>query len=319
MNPAPLARLLPVWAALLSPQGKILFDFLVTEGDGALLLDVAAPAAELLLRKLKMYRLRARVEIEARPQLGVYVNLSGHPDIRPTPYADRAITFPDPRHPGLGLRSIGAHAEMPANLPGPAAYHQERLRLCIPEGSDFGTEKIFALDAGLEELHGVSFTKGCYIGQELTARTHYRALIKKRLMPVTVAANVAPGTPIHTGDGLEAGEHAQAGGLAAAGGPDEDEELPLGDVKVQVGDGGLGAAGVDERDVVVVDALGHGASIPSTGRNVPDDPSGRCRPDRAGHGRACKASPPPARWRPLLRPAHATALHGNEVVPYIKS
>ncbi len=201
-----------LYTALLSPQGKILFDFLVTEGDGALLLDVAAPAAELLLRKLKMYRLRARVEIEARPQLGVYVNLSGHPDIRPTPYADRAITFPDPRHPGLGLRSIGAHAEMPANLPGPAAYHQERLRLCIPEGSDFGTEKIFALDAGLEELHGVSFTKGCYIGQELTSRMKHRATARKRILHVAAQTDLPPpGTSLRRAD-TEIGELISAQG-----------------------------------------------------------------------------------------------------------
>src|SRR5579883_1018541 len=80
-----------IYTALLSPQGKILFDFLATEGDGALLLDVARDSLEPLLKKLKIYRLRAKVEIEARPQLGVFWNLKGHPDNRPTPYSERAI------------------------------------------------------------------------------------------------------------------------------------------------------------------------------------------------------------------------------------
>lgn len=174
-----------LYTALLSPQGKILFDFFVTEGDGALLLDCARDSREILLRKLKMYKLRARIEIEARDQLGVYSNLNGHPENRAVAYADRAVTFPDPRLAALGFRSIGARAEMPANLPGPRAYHEMRLALGVPEARDFGFEKIFALDAGLEELHGVSFTKGCYIGQELTSRMKHRATARKRILTIT--------------------------------------------------------------------------------------------------------------------------------------
>lgn len=195
-----------LYTALLSPQGKILFDFLVTEGEGALLLDVARDSGEALLKKLKMYRLRAKLEIELRPQLGVYVDLKGHPDNRPTPYADRAVSFPDPRLAALGVRSIGALAEMPANLPGPHQYHETRLDLGVPEAGDFGFEKIFALDAGLEELHGVSFTKGCYIGQELTSRMKHRATARKRILTVTADGPLpAPGTAITRGD-AEIGE-----------------------------------------------------------------------------------------------------------------
>jgi tRNA-modifying protein YgfZ len=189
-----------LYTALLSPQGKILFDFLVTEGDGALLLDVARDSAEALLRRLKMYKLRAKVEIEARPQLGVFLNLKGHPSNRPTPYAERAVSFTDPRSPELGVRSIGAIAEMPANLPGPHGYHQRRLKLGVPEAGDFGTEKIFALDAGLDELNGVSFTKGCYVGQELTSRMKHRATARKRILGVTgETALPAAGTTIRRG------------------------------------------------------------------------------------------------------------------------
>ena len=104
-----VGRLAPgtgLYAALLTPQGKILFDFLLAEGDGALLLDCAAAQAEALLKRLTMYRLRAKIGIALRPQLSVYVGLSGRP-------AGRAVTFPDPRLAALGPRSIGAAAEMP--------------------------------------------------------------------------------------------------------------------------------------------------------------------------------------------------------------
>jgi len=194
-----------LYTALLSPQGKILFDFLMTEGDGALLLDVALETRDALLKKLKMYKLRAKLEIEARDQLAVFVDLKGHPQNRVVPYADRAVSFPDPRLAALGMRSIGARAEMPANLPGPRAYHQHRLALAVPEGSDFGFEKIFALDAGLAELNGVSFTKGCYIGQELTSRMKHRATSRKRILTVRAEAPL-PASGAVTKGGTEIGE-----------------------------------------------------------------------------------------------------------------
>ena len=194
-----------LYTGLLSPQGKILFDFLVTEGDGALLLDVARDARDALLKKLKMYRLRAKLEIEARDQLAVFVDLETHPQNRVVSYADRAVSFPDPRLAALGTRSIGARAEMPNNLPGPRAYHQHRLALGVPEGGDFGFEKIFALDAGLAELNGVSFTKGCYIGQELTSRMKHRATSRKRILTVKAEAPL-PASGIVAKGGAEIGE-----------------------------------------------------------------------------------------------------------------
>ena len=209
-----LAPGMGLYTALLSPQGKILFDFLVTEGDGALLLDVAREQRDALLKKLKMYRLRSKVEIEPRDQLGVYVDLAGHPDNRALSYADRAVSFPDPRHPGLGLRSTGAIAEMPANLPGPRVYHQHRLDLGIPEARDFGFEKIFALDAGLAELNGVSFSKGCYIGQELTSRMKHRATSRKRILTVT-AEGPLPAEGAVTKGGTEIGELISSHGQTA--------------------------------------------------------------------------------------------------------
>lgn len=203
-----------LYTALLSAQGKILYDFFVTEGDGALLIDCARASRDALLRKLKMYKLRARVEIEAREPLAVYSNLKGHPENRTTSYADRAVTFADPRLSALGMRSIGAIAEMPANLPGPRGYHEMRLALGVPEASDFGFEKVFALDAGLEELRGVSFTKGCYIGQELTSRMKHRATTRKRILIVTAQCDL-PGSGPLTRGGSEIGEILSAHGHTA--------------------------------------------------------------------------------------------------------
>jgi folate-binding protein YgfZ len=177
-----LAPGLGIYATLLSPQGKILFDFLIVEGDGALLLDCVAATAETLVKKLKQYRLRAKIEIALRPQLAVYAGLTGRP-------GERAISFADPRIAQLGPRCIGAVAEMPADLPGPANYHATRLDLGVPEGGDFGQDRIFALDAGLDELHAIAFDKGCYVGQELTARMKHRGTDRKRIL--TVSAETA--------------------------------------------------------------------------------------------------------------------------------
>jgi folate-binding protein YgfZ len=166
-----------IYAALLTPQGKILFDFILAEGDGALLLDCAANTLNALIKRLKLYRLRAKVEIEPRDQLGVYVGLTGRA-------AERGNGFADPRLAELGPRFISAVAEMPEHIGTAENYHEWRLRLGVPESGDFGSDKVFALDAGLDELHAVSFTKGCYVGQELTARMKHRGTARKRVLPV---------------------------------------------------------------------------------------------------------------------------------------
>jgi folate-binding protein YgfZ len=197
-----LNRLAPgagLYAALLTPQGKILFDVLIAEGDGAVLLDCAATAAGDLVKRLTLYRLRAKIGIAIRPQLGVYAGLSGRP-------AERAITFPDPRMAALGPRSIGALAEMPDYLEGPAAYHAARLMLGVPEGADFGNGEIFALDAGLEDLHGVAFDKGCYVGQELTARMKHRGNARKRVLVIRAECSLPKAGERITAAEMEIGE-----------------------------------------------------------------------------------------------------------------
>ena len=166
-----------VYAALLTPQGKILFDFLIAGGDGALLIDCHRNGRDALIKRLSMYKLRAKVQIEAREQLAVLAGLTGPP-------ADRGVTFEDPRLPALGHRTIGARAEMPTATDTAAHYHARRLEFAIPEANDFGSDRMFALDANLDELHAIDFEKGCYVGQELTARMKHRGTARKRLLLV---------------------------------------------------------------------------------------------------------------------------------------
>jgi hypothetical protein len=166
-----------IYAALLTPQGKILFDFLITEGEAALLIDCHRDARDALVKRLSMYKLRAKAQVEARDQLAVFVGLTGHP-------AERGITFEDPRLPALGRRTIGARAEMPDIVANAQAYHAHRVALGVPEAGDFGSDRMFALDADLDELHAVDFEKGCYVGQELTARMKHRGTARKRLLRI---------------------------------------------------------------------------------------------------------------------------------------
>jgi len=181
-----------IYAALLTPQGKILFDFLIAEGDGALLIDCARAGRDALAKRLSMYRLRAKVTIEPRDQLEVLAEWGGDG-------ARYAIAFDDPRLPALGRRAIGAAGEMPAAALDAAAYRSRRVALGVPESGDFGSDRMFALDADLDELHAISFDKGCYVGQELTARMKHRGTARKRLLPVECASGTqlpGPGTPI---------------------------------------------------------------------------------------------------------------------------
>ena len=188
-----------VWAALLTPQGKYLADFfLFAEGD-RLLLDVAADRAELLVQKLSRFKLRSKVALAVLPGWGVQ---AGWGD---APAPEAAVAAPDPRLPEAGWRALSP-APLPADA-GAADYHRHRLALGLPDGApDLEPEKSVLLEAGFDELGGVSWSKGCYMGQELTARTKYRGLLKRRLFPVAVEGPLPPvGTPVMR-EGAEVGE-----------------------------------------------------------------------------------------------------------------
>jgi folate-binding protein YgfZ len=200
-----------IWAALLTPQGRFLNDmFVVEDGAGTFLLETERERAPALAKKLKMYTLRSKVTVEDRGDTTEVAVIFGAGAEKPLPVAG-ATTFVDPRLPELGGRVL-APVGQTATLLGLreaalADYEALRLRLGVPDGSrDLPVEKALLLESGFDELHGVDWQKGCYMGQELTARTKYRGLIKRRLFPVKVeGALPAPGTPVER-DGREVGE-----------------------------------------------------------------------------------------------------------------
>ncbi len=156
---------LPVWAALLTPQGKALFDFIVW-GDGEdLLIDAEAEQADALAKRLSLYRLRKPITIARDDGLAVHWAPDGEQGV------------PDPRLPALGRRWI-APADGAAE-----GWHDHRRTLGVPEGvAEIGSDKYLWLECNADLLNGVSFTKGCYVGQENTARMNWRAKVNRRLV-----------------------------------------------------------------------------------------------------------------------------------------
>jgi len=165
---------LPVWAALLSPQGKALFDFLVWRDadNAALLLDCEAAQADALVKRLSMYRLRRKIAVNRLPELGVFWS--------PDPAAPGTS---DPRLAGLGKRWL---APITADdVPADDAWLAHRLSLGVTEGAaELGSDQTLWLECNAAELNGVSFTKGCYVGQENTARMNWRQKVNRRLIVV---------------------------------------------------------------------------------------------------------------------------------------
>ncbi len=186
-----------IYTALLTPQGKILFEFLVIKaGDDNFQVDCAAMQQDDLVRRLMLYRLRAKVEIAETP-LGVAAAW-GKDELPALP--NDALIFIDPRLPQLGLRVI-APAEKLKNYfsNDEGSYHEHRLGLGIPDSADLPPDSVFALDAGFEELNGVSFSKGCYVGQEVTSRMKHRASARKRFFIVETGGICPQGTPLEAG------------------------------------------------------------------------------------------------------------------------
>ncbi|MGD8327081.1 MAG: folate-binding protein [Sphingomonadales bacterium] len=172
-----------IYAALLTPQGKYLFDFFLIPHDGGLILDSEANRLGDLKRRLMMYRLRSKVEItDITEKYKVYA-------AEQAPDTQGLICFPDPRHETLGYRllvptDLGASiTELPFD-----AYEEKRIALGIADGSkDLDIEKTLILEGNFEPLHGVEFQKGCYVGQELTARMKHRGKVRKRLFSVSIS------------------------------------------------------------------------------------------------------------------------------------
>jgi len=193
------------FAALLTPQGKILFDFFVVacapDEGGGFVLDVPRALADDLVQRLNFYKLRAKVAIELRPDLAVAAVLDG------TPPDDLGLVYPDPRHAGLGARVILPRAGAEAALKGftlvdAETWQQQRIALGVPEGGkDFIYSDTFPHEAAMDALHGVDFDKGCFIGQEVVSRMQHRGGARKRVVPVAYDDGAPmPGDEIRAGD-----------------------------------------------------------------------------------------------------------------------
>lgn len=178
-----------IYAALLTPQGKYLADFFVSRRNGAILLDIAEPLAAGFTQRLTMYRLRAAVDI-SEAGLQVHVGTGSTPE----------DGFGDPRHPDLGWRAYRT------NTPAKSDIDWDVLRVahCIPESGIELTTDSYILESGFERINGVDFKKGCYVGQEVTARMKHKTELRKGLTTVSVSGPATSGTPI-TRDGRTVG------------------------------------------------------------------------------------------------------------------
>jgi folate-binding protein YgfZ len=217
-----VGRAIARYAALLTAQGKYLHDFFMVGADESIWLDAEADRLADLKRRLLVYRLRSKVSLDERADLAVAavfgddaLTVLGVPcEAGAARSFGGGVALVDPR-----LATLGARAILPCEIARPTlldlglaeasfeAYDRLRLSLGIPDSSrDLVIEKSILLEAGFDELNGVDWQKGCYIGQELTARTRYRGLIRKRLIPVQIDGRApAPGT-IVTAEGREVGE-----------------------------------------------------------------------------------------------------------------
>jgi hypothetical protein len=187
----------PLWAGLLSPQGKVLFDFILWADAEDVLVDCEAEQAEALRKRLSLYRLRRPIRIELEPGLAVHWSRDWE-------------GVADPRLPELGYRWLAPAAE-PAE-----GWLRHRLELGVTEGvGELGQDKILWLEANASELNGVSFAKGCYVGQENTARMNYRNKVNRRLV---VVPTDAPGerTRVHYPELGLAVEHRRVDDLGGA-------------------------------------------------------------------------------------------------------
>ncbi|WP_417813567.1 YgfZ/GcvT domain-containing protein [Thalassospira alkalitolerans] len=248
------------YGALLTPQGKFLFDFFIYQQDqDSLLIDCergedGARAAE-FYKKLRMYKLRAKVELTDVTESYDVITVFGDgaltalnlPDTAgaTAPLAD-GIKAVDPRLSLMGARvllpknELTQMAAIGATESDAATYHQRRVTLGLPNGSEeMEIDRAILLENGFEELGGVDFKKGCYMGQELTARTKYRGLVRKRLLPITIIGPAPEtGTAIMNGDkeaGIIRSIHGNGGlALIRLERIGNDAELTAGDAKITV-------------------------------------------------------------------------------------
>ena len=196
-----------IHAALLTPQGKYLHDFFVFEHAAAIHFDCETERRDDLIRRLKRYRLRAKIDIEENDALNSFALTGDCVHEMAGPFAD-GIVYVDPRLAKLGARAAlpdGGAAALEADRFEPMSrddYERLRIGQGVPDGSrDLVVDKALLLESGFEELAGVDFEKGCYVGQEVTARMKHRGLVRKRLLPVEIDGPApTPGTVVLRGE-----------------------------------------------------------------------------------------------------------------------
>ena len=216
-----------IYAALLTPQGRYLFDFFIVEIDGTLHLDCEAARRDELLRRLAMYRLRAKVSLASADGLAT-IAAFGEGAVDALGLAENAgvarrfaggVAYVDPRNAKAGVRVLAPPDAARAALEAAgfrdgqfSDYDTMRIAAGLPDsGRDMVAERALLLELGFEALNGVDFEKGCYVGQEVTTRMKRRDLVKKLLMPVMIEGRAPePGTKILRGD-VEAGELRSSG------------------------------------------------------------------------------------------------------------
>lgn len=206
-------------AGLLSPQGKILFEFFVVKDGDTFLLDVARARAGDLAKRLTMYKLRANVTIsDVSSDMAVLAVWSEGG--RQLSNAAGAMTFADPRHPEMGQRMLARADVVPklvaatgAKETSPDAYDAHRIALGVPEGGkDYDFGDAYPHEANFDVLNGVSFAKGCYVGQEIVARMQHKAAIRKRVVNVTATEALRPDRPDVEAGGVVIGKLGSAQG-----------------------------------------------------------------------------------------------------------
>jgi tRNA-modifying protein YgfZ len=182
------------YGALLTPQGKILWDFLLHKLDDGFAADVRVGEAEAFAKRLNLYKLRAKVEIALAPQFAVFVGWADDPP----PEAEGRS---DPRLTALGTRWVAPAAALKPHA-STADWHRHRIALAIPEGGvDFIFGDAFPFDAAMDSLHGVAFEKGCFVGQEVVSRMRHRGTARRRIVALHAkAALPEPGADIVAGE-----------------------------------------------------------------------------------------------------------------------
>lgn len=183
-----------IYSLMLTPQGKFLFDFFITPKDDYYFIEISTAQLEPFISKLKLYRLRSKISITHIPE---YITIYSHQSLD----LPKLYEYKDPRYEGLGLRTIALanNPLSPSNL-----YQEDKYKFALPEGyTELIQDKSMPLEYGLEHLNAISFTKGCYVGQEVISRTTYQGVIRKVIFRITAEedlSNIMPSTSITIND-----------------------------------------------------------------------------------------------------------------------